>query len=156
MQSKVGEIYEGKVTGLTTFGAFVKMSNGESGMVHISEVATNYVKDIKEHLTEGQDVKVKVLSINENNKISLSIKQTVEQPKDESEFKGRKPQQRNFNSSRETTKRPAPQTKSVNQPASALSFEDMMAKFKQESDEKMSALKRSTEFKGNNSRRGNR
>ncbi len=154
MQSKVGEIYDGKVTGLTTFGAFVKMSNGESGMVHISEVATNYVKDIKEHLTEGQNVKVKVLTINENNKISLSIKQTIEQPKTENEFKGKKPPQKSSYPPRDSVKRPAAQTKSANQSASPLSFEDMMAKFKQESDEKMSALKRSTEFKGNNRRSG--
>ena len=154
MQSKVGEIYDGKVTGLTTFGAFVKMSNGETGMVHISEVATNYVKDIKEHLTEGQDVKVKVLTINESNKISLSIKQTIEQPKTENEFKGKKPPQKNSYPPRDSAKRPAAQTKSVNQAPAPLSFEDMMAKFKQESDEKMSALKRSTEFKGNNRRSG--
>ena len=66
MQSLIGEIYEGKVTGLTSFGAFVKMANGETGMVHISEVAATYVKDINEFLTEGQDVKVKVLAVNEN------------------------------------------------------------------------------------------
>ena len=80
MQSKIGEIYDGKVTGLTNFGAFVKLSNGESGMVHISEVAAVYVKDIHGFLQEGQDVRVKVLAVNENNKISLSIKQTQTAP----------------------------------------------------------------------------
>ena len=130
------------------------MTNGESGMVHISEVAATYVKDIAEFLTEGQEVKVKVLAINENNKISLSIKQTIEQPKTENEFRGKRPPQKNSYPSRDSAKRPSVQTKSANQSAAPMSFEDMMAKFKQESDEKMSALKRSTEFKGNNRRSG--
>ena len=69
MQLNVGDIVEGKVTGLTNFGAFVKVTSGEVGMVHISEVASTYVKDIKEHLSEGQEVKVKVLSVNEAGKI---------------------------------------------------------------------------------------
>lgn len=148
MQSLVGEIYEGKVTGLTAFGAFVKMSNGETGMVHISEVASVYVKDINEHLTEGQDVKVKVLAINENNKISLSIKQANPPAPKATENNGRRPQtgfrpQRN----QERVSSPGNQkaASSVSQPA--MSFEDMMAKFKQESDEKISVLKKSGDFK---------
>ena len=87
MQVKIGDIVEGKVTGLTNFGAFVKLTTGEVGMVHISEVASAYVKDIKDHLSEGQDIKVKVLAVGDNGKISLSIKQAQpEQPK-EKEFK---------------------------------------------------------------------
>lgn len=145
MQSLVGEIYEGKVTGLTTFGAFVKMSNGETGMVHISEVAAVYVKDINEHLTEGQDVKVKVLAINENNKISLSIKQAAPPAPKQNEQQGRKTQQY---SQRNTGKATAPSgNKAPVQSAAPMSFEDMMAKFKQESDEKISVLKKSGDFK---------
>ena len=64
MQSKIGEIYDGKVTGVTNFGAFVKLSNGESGMVHISEVAPVYVKDIHEFISEGQDVRAQLLDQN--------------------------------------------------------------------------------------------
>ncbi len=150
MQSLVGEIYEGKVTGLTSFGAFVKMSNGETGMVHISEVAATYVKDIAEHLSEGQEVKVKVLQINENNKISLSIKQTLAQPPKPQESQNRKPQSNpNRNSNRSNS--PVSKTSGVSQ--APMSFEDMMAKFKQESDEKMSVLKKSGDFK-TGSRRG--
>lgn len=145
MQSLVGEIYEGKVTGLTTFGAFVKMSNGETGMVHISEVAAVYVKDINEHLAEGQDVKVKVLAINENNKISLSIKQASPPAPRQNEQQNRKPQQY---SQRNANKVPASSgSKAPVQSAAPMSFEDMMAKFKQESDEKMSVLKKSGDFK---------
>ena len=87
MQLNVGDIVEGKVTGLTNFGAFVKVTSGEVGMVHISEVASSYVKDIKEHLAEGQDVKVKVLSINEAGKISMSIKQAEPKPAEPREKK---------------------------------------------------------------------
>lgn len=152
MQSLVGEIYEGKVTGLTSFGAFVKMSNGETGMVHISEVAPTYVKDITEHLSEGQEVKVKVLQINENNKISLSIKQAMP-PAPRQEQQSRKPQ--TGNNGQRSSGRANQQTSSKpsNAPAAPMSFEDMMAKFKQESDEKMSVLKKSGDFK-TGSRRG--
>ena len=146
MQSLIGEIYEGKVTGLTSFGAFVKMTNGESGMVHISEVAATYVNDITEFLSEGQEVKVKVLAINENNKISLSIKQTLPAPEKTREAPRKNSQQSGFsrnNSQRGYSNREAkPQ-----QAAAPMSFEDMMAKFKQESDEKISVLKKSGDFK---------
>lgn len=148
MQSLIGEIYEGKVTGLTSFGAFVRMSNGESGMVHISEVAATYVKDITEFLSEGQEVKVKVLAINDNNKISLSIKQTLPQPEKTQEAPKKEPRQSNYqrsNSQRSFSQ----QAQKPQQTASAapMSFEDMMAKFKQESDEKISVLKKSGDFK---------
>ncbi len=158
MQSLIGEIYEGKVTGLTSFGAFVKMSNGESGMVHISEVASTYVKDIAEFLTEGQEVKVKVLAVNENNKISLSIKQAAPPPA-KPETQNKKPQNTGYskNNNQRSFSNSAP--KPAQQAAAPMSFEDMMAKFKQESDEKMSVLKRSGDFKtgtrrgyGNNNR----
>lgn len=149
MQSKVGEIYEGKVTGMTAFGAFVKLQNGETGMVHISEVAPVFVRDIKDHLTEGQDVKVKVIGINEANKISLSIKQTMPAPA-ENEQKRKKFQ----NPAPRNTGRPAPdrQPRQSQNTSSSMSFEDMMAKFKAESDEKISALKRAGDQRS--SRRG--
>ena len=148
MQSLIGEIYEGKVTGLTSFGAFVRMSNGESGMVHISEVAATYVKDITEFLSEGQEVKVKVLAINENNKISLSIKQTLPQPEKTQEAPKREPRQSNYqkNNSQRSFSQQAQKPQQVASSA-PMSFEDMMAKFKQESDEKISVLKKSGDFK---------
>ena len=67
---EIGQIVEGKVTGLTSFGAFVSLPEGKSGMVHISEVSNAFVKEIKDHLTEGQEVKVKIIGINDG-KISL-------------------------------------------------------------------------------------
>ena len=72
---EVGAILEGKVTGITKFGAFVSLPGGKSGLVHISEIAYSYVSDVNDHLSEGQDVKVKVINIDENNRINLSIKQ---------------------------------------------------------------------------------
>ena len=80
MALEVGEILEGKVTGITNFGAFVELPEGNSGMVHISEVAPTFVKEIKDHVTEGQTVKVKVLNITEEGKISLSIKRAMTPP----------------------------------------------------------------------------
>ena len=80
---EIGAIYDGKVTGLTGFGAFVSLPDGKSGMVHISEVSTDYVKDIKDFLKEGQDVKVKVVSISPEGKISLSIRKAMEPSKEE-------------------------------------------------------------------------
>ena len=78
MQVEVGKIYDGKITGITNFGAFVDIDKETTGLVHISEVALEYVKDIKEHLNVGQDVKVKVVSIDEKGKINLSIKKAID------------------------------------------------------------------------------
>ena len=69
---EVGAIFEGKVTGITKFGAFVDIG-GKTGMVHISEVAPVFVKEIRDFVTEGQAVKVKVIGIKDG-KISLSMK----------------------------------------------------------------------------------
>lgn len=74
MEFGVGNILEGKVTGITKFGAFVSLGENKSGLVHISEIANSYVNDIHDHLQEGQSVKVKILAIDENGRINLSIK----------------------------------------------------------------------------------
>lgn len=150
MQIEEGAVLSGKVTGLTKFGAFVELEEGATGMVHISEVSNVYVEDIKDHLSMGQEVRVKVLSMTEG-KISLSIKRLLPAPE---------PQERR--------PRPAPRKRDVqrnvwqgvkssasNEPQT---FEDMMSKFKQVSDEKMTDLKRSSDSKrsGGYSRRGGR
>lgn len=142
MQLEVGTIVEGKVTGFTSFGAFVDLGEGKKGLVHISEVANEYVKEIGDHLTVGQDVKVKVLTIGDDGKISLSIKKATEE---------KKPQQK----PRQSNSRPANVWQGNKTPESgARSFEDMMAKFKQVSDEKMSDLKRDSKHGGGFNRRG--
>lgn len=144
MQLEIGTIVEGTVSGLTNFGAFVSLPDGKNGMVHISEVSTKFVKDIKDHLSEGQQVKVKVISISDDGKIGLSIRKAMEddKPKGRQKPKGNRPPnvwqgQQKSNSNEK------------------LSFEDMMAKFKQESDEKMSAFKKGSDSRYSVSRRGN-
>lgn len=139
---EIGEILDGKVTGLTNFGAFVSLPDNKTGMVHISEVASTYVSDIHEHLKEGQDVKVKVIDITPEGKISLSIKKAVEPEKAPQSFD--KPR-RSSRSGNANVWKGNSDSKS-NEPQS---FEDMMAKFKQVSDEKMTDLKRATDGKRN-------
>lgn len=140
MQVEVGKIYDGKVTGITNFGAFVDIGGSVTGLVHISEVALSYVKDIKDHLTAGDEVKVKVLSVDEKGKISMSIKQALK------EIKQQRPQN--------VCSRPADIDWSFKNEQSDLSFEDKLNKFKQASEEKMHDLKRNMESKRGSSRRG--
>ena len=149
MQLEIGKIYEGKVKGITQYGAFVDIDGGGTGMVHISEIANTYVSEIRDHLTENQQVKVKVIGINEAGKVSLSIKKAVENPLPQGQN-----QIRNNNRRRNDAQRSKPNVwepkKTV--PMSELSFEDMLTRFKQNSEERMCDLKRSTDRK-NGSRR---
>ncbi|HCB99937.1 MAG TPA: RNA-binding protein S1 [Ruminococcaceae bacterium] len=139
MQLEVGAVLEGKVTGITKFGAFVELPEARTGMVHISEVAPTFVKEIRDFVQEGQVVKVKVLSIGEDGKIGLSIKQ-AEAPKRRPASSGRSGGPGGYEWS--------PRRKAN------LSFEEMMSKFKQSSDEKLSDLKKYTDPKrGSVSRR---
>ena len=144
MQLEVGMILEGKVTGITNFGAFIELPEGKTGMVHISEVDSDYVKEIKDYLEEGQLVKVKVMNISENGKVALSIKKAVENEKQRKYSKPSSKFEKTNNSSGNT-----------NNTNATSNFEDMMSKFKKASDEKMLDLKRVTESKrGGLSRRG--
>ena len=131
---EIGAIVEGKVTGLTAFGAFVSLPDGKSGMVHISEVSTSFVKDIKDFLKEGQTVKVKVVGISDEGKISLSIKKAQE-----NNF--RRPQAAPFSG------KPAEIEWGSENTQKDMSFEDMMASFKQSSDARMLDIKRNVESK---------
>lgn len=142
MQLEVGNIVEGKVTGITKFGAFVELPEGKTGMVHISEVSTTYVKEISDHLTHGQEVKVKILSISGDGKISLSIKQcqaAADQPQQQ-----RRPFPPRENRPRDSRPPNRGWQPKRQQSTENMSFEDMLSKFKQTSDDKMSDLRRST------------
>lgn len=141
MQVEVGAVLEGKVTGLTHFGAFIELEGGVTGMVHISEVAGSYVNDIKDHLEMDQTVKVKVLTVGEDGKIGLSIKRAIEpdQQVRPQRTKSASPKKRQGGSVWQGPK-------STELPESA-SFEDMMSKFKQVSEEKMTDIKHSNEAK---------
>lgn len=138
-QLAVGTILEGKVTGITKFGAFVAIAPGKTGMVHISEVANTYVSDISQHLTIGQEVKVKIISIDENGRINLSIKKAEPRPVQ----------------NRGTSPRPA-QNRSNQQPAAKepQSFEDKLKQFMADSDSKISGIKQYSDRKTSNRRRG--
>ena len=136
MQLEIGKIYEGKVTGITKFGAFVELEAGTTGMVHISEVANTFVNEIKDHLTEGQSVKVKVLTINDDGKISLSIKKAVDTPPP--------PPRKDFKRNNDRRNDVWEPKRSVQ---TELTFEDMLSKFKQNSEEKQCDLKKIIENK---------
>ena len=140
MQLDVGKIYEGKVTGITKFGAFVELEPGTTGMVHISEVANTFVNEIKDHLTEGQTVKVKVLTVGDDGKISLSIKKAVDNPPPRKEFK-RNNNGVNGGGRRFDKENAKPQQEKAPMTPEAA-FEDMLNKFKQSSDERMGDLKK--------------
>ena len=77
MDLTVGAIVEGKVTGISKFGAFVALPENKSGMVHISEVASSFVNDIKDFLQEGQQVKVKIINIDQQGRINLSRRDAI-------------------------------------------------------------------------------
>ncbi len=139
MQFEVGKIYEGKITGITNFGAFVELDRKTTGLVHISEVALTYVKDIKDHITVGQAVKVKVLTVDEKGKMSLSIKKALEE-----ERKSKK------NAPVKSSGRPDDFVFGANNSAPS-SFDDMLSRFKQDSDEKMQSMKKG----GHENRRSN-
>lgn len=131
MPLEVGKIVEGKVSGITAFGAFVQLPEGKTGLVHISEVAEEYVKDINSHLKDNQSVKVKVISIDPNGKISLSIKKAIEQKPVVKTIKP--PVDFDWNNSKNA--------------GSVSSFEDRLAKFMKDSDEKLHDLKKSMDSK---------
>lgn len=138
MQPTVGEIFEGKVTGITKFGAFVSLPDGSNGLVHISEIANTYVSDVHDHVTEGQTVKVKVIGISEAGKINLSIKK-AEAPAPRAEQE-RPPQARSSQPRpRDFSQKPAYGQKSFNNaPPAEASFEDKLKQFMQDSDNRIS------------------
>ena len=178
MEFGVGSILDGKVTGITKFGAFVSLPEGRSGLVHISEIAYSYVSEVSEHLKEGQEVKVKVIGIDQANRINLSIKQVTPPPQraPRPNFNrnngegGQRPerreggyrdnnngnggnggaQQRPYRSNSES--RPTGFVRQA--PKEPTDFEDRLKQFMQSSDSKLSEL-RYLEKKGGN-RRGNR
>ena len=152
MELTVGAILEGKVKSITNFGAFVALPENKTGMVHISEVANAYVSDIRQHLTEGQDVKVVVIG-NENGKINLSIKRLEPKPQRENTGRpqgnfrqgGDRPQRREGGfQNREGGFQDRPQRAPV-QPAAPKTadqlFEEKLKAFMSESDTKLSGIR---------------
>lgn len=170
MELEVGAIVDGKVTGITKFGAFVSLPGGRSGLVHISEVAYSYVSEVSEFLTVGQEVKVKIISVDESNRINLSIKQTLPPPPRQ-ERQGGRPQR--TGGSRDArggdreraprdgardnrgggrTERSTPRANTAHEPQS---FDDMLKQFMSDSESKQSELNRGGE-RGGRRRSGGR
>ncbi|WP_040953050.1 S1 domain-containing RNA-binding protein [Gorillibacterium massiliense] len=164
MAIEVGAKVEGKVTGITHFGAFVELPEGGTGLVHISEIADNYVKDVNDHLKLGDKVTVKVINVDKDGKIGLSIKQAVDKPV--SEQRPDRPAPRgNFGEGRREGggfggggggfggRGPGggggrPFKSGAGKPAYGKpSFEDKMSKFLKDSEERISSLKKNTEGK---------
>ena len=155
MQLKVGEIVEGTVKSLTKFGAFVALDANTTGLVHISEVAHTYVRDLHEYLTEGQTVKVMGIGL-DNGKTNLSIKRTLPAP---SKPQFSRPQSRSFNGaqrsagpSAERSSAPRQAGASASQPQQK-SFDDMLKQFMSESDSKMSSIRAYSDHKTKTRRR---
>lgn len=117
MSVEVGSKVIGKVTGIKNFGAFVELPGGKTGLVHISEVADQYVEDINEHLSVGQEIEVKVLTVGDDGKISLSIKKAKEQ-------------------------KPRPKPRQESKPED---FEKKLSSFLKDSEDRLSTIKRQTE-----------
>lgn len=124
MSIEVGSKLQGKVTGITNFGAFVELGEGKTGLVHISEVADNYVKDINEHLTVGDQVTVKIINVEKDGKIGLSIKKAKTNPNPK---QGRR----------------KPQV-SQDRPEN---FESKMNRFLKDSEDRLASLRKHTESK---------
>lgn len=132
MQIEIGSVFEGKVSGITKFGAFVTFDGDKTGMVHISEISDGFVKEIRDVISENQLVRVKVISVGDDGKIGLSIKQASEKKK--------KPQKKRRNAN-------VWQGVEKEEKTEDMSFEDMLSRFKRVSDEKIVDLKRSKESK---------
>ncbi|MGN0684869.1 S1 RNA-binding domain-containing protein [Subdoligranulum variabile] len=151
MALQVGDIVEGKVTGIKPFGAFVSLPEGKTGLVHISEVSYEFVQDLSAVLEDGQTVSVKVLSIAPDGKIALSIKRTQPAPErgNRQQSGGPRPAHRPKREDKPRVWQPKPAA-----PQGEMSFEDMMARYKSRSEEKIADLKRVTEnHRGGYSRR---
>ncbi|MBP0727251.1 RNA-binding protein S1 [Bacillus sp. RG28] len=151
MSIEVGSKVSGKVTGITNFGAFVELPGGVTGLVHISEVADNYVKDINEHLKVGDEVEVKVINVEKDGKIGLSIKKAKDRPPVvEGEQRPQRPSRPSFNRNKDQNRRDRDQ-----RPAKE-SFDQKLSKFLKDSEDRLTSLKRNTESKrgGRGARRG--
>lgn len=154
MSIEVGNKLQGKVTGITKFGAFVELAEGSTGLVHISEVADKYVKDINDHLKVGDVVEVMVINVEKDGKIGLSIKKAIDRPErpvrndrgDRGDSRGDRSGRPRYGSGRSNDNQRAPKE----------NFESKMARFLKDSEDRLSSLKRNTESKrgGRGARRG--
>ena len=142
MELTVGTVLEGTVKSIANFGAFVTLPENKTGLVHISEVANTYVSDIRQHLTEGQEVKVMVIGV-EGAKINLSMKRLEAKPQRENRFTETRPQQ---------PQRSAPVPPAAPKTADQL-FEEKLKQFMSESDSKLSSVRQYSDHRTKSRRR---
>lgn len=150
MSIEVGAKLQGKVSGITNFGAFIDLGAGKTGLVHISEVSNGYIKDIHDVLSVGDEVTIKVISVNDDGKIGLSIRKAQEQPAESNEEQRPKRYQKDTrdtrdNRSRATQKKPFSRSQSSNNHKE--DFDSLMSSFLKDSDDRLTSLKRNTEGK---------
>ena len=154
MSIEVGNILPGKVTGITNFGAFVDLGNRKTGLVHISEVSNSYIKDIKDVLTVGDEVQVKVMEISGDGKLSLSIRRasadsSEENVEEKPKFQKSAPRNQEgqgFKKPYAAKSAPSFEKKSPSQ-AKVNDFDAMMSSFLKDSEDRLTSLKRNTEGK---------
>ena len=154
MELTVGTIITGKVTTITKFGAFVALPGGKSGLVHISEVSGSFVTDVHDFLTEGQEVKVKVIGIDENGRINLSIKKAQPQePRQQHERsdRGFAPRQPRFQQRREGA--PRGRAQQAPKDPSTMTFEDKLKAFMTDSESRQADVRHATDRKNGSRRR---
>ena len=155
MELTVGAVLEGKVKSITNFGAFIALPENKTGMVHISEVANAYVSDIHQHLTEGQDVKVMVIGL-ENGKINLSIKRLEPKPQRENgqrnDFRNNNGPRREGGPNRAPRAGRAPVQPAAPKTADQL-FEERLKAFMSESDSKISSIRQYSDHRTKSRRR---
>ncbi|MBQ8757196.1 MAG: S1 RNA-binding domain-containing protein [Oscillospiraceae bacterium] len=148
MELTVGAVLEGKVKTITNFGAFIALPENKIGMVHISEVANTYVSDIRQHLTEGQDVKVIVIGV-DGGKINLSMKRLeAREAKSEGEFRSAPRRENNASRNRTAAPTPPPAPKTADQ-----LFEERLKQFMTESDSKISSIRQYSDHRTKSRRR---
>ncbi len=145
MELNVGAVLEGKVKTITNFGAFISLPENKTGLVHISEVANTYVSEIRQHLTEGQDVKVMVIGV-DGSKINLSIKRLEAAPAKPSGNFRAAPRKEGASPRPAPTPPPAPKT------ADQL-FEEKLKQFMSESDSKISSIRQYSDHRTKSRRR---
>ncbi len=150
MALEVGSIVEGRVTGITKFGAFVALEEGKSGLVHISEIANSFVSDVNQFVQLGQTVKVRVMSISPEGKINLSIKRALDPVADRPARTERAPAPSRPAGAARPAAEPLPQ---ADGPSADVSFEERLKKFMQDSDSRMADKRQYFEHRSRNRRR---
>jgi len=156
MELAVGKVYEGKVTGIAKYGAFVNLEGGRSGLVHISEVSNTFVSDVGNHVKLGQTIKVKIVSIGEDGKINLSIKRVEENQPQQAAAPRKSDEEapsQHFSSPVKHQKYDMAPIPAANQDSGDVNFEDRLKKFMQESDSRIADSRRYTERKQRSRRR---